>query len=192
MKLTKLTTVFALFLPGIIWLSPASAHTSLISQLPVGNSVIESLPSEVTLTFDETLIIIGKANSITVLDPNGIEITTGETKVSNNVVSRQILQSNLSGSYSVTYRVVSEDGHVVSSTYQFTLKTKASTPTAISESSPKVSASESPMPISNIEEESNSKVISHANHSFWNVHAGHLFIFLAALFLIFAWKKRAK
>jgi methionine-rich copper-binding protein CopC len=93
MKLNKLVTVFALFLPGIIWLSAASAHTSLITQQPVGNSVIQELPSEVTLTFDEPLIVIGKANSIMVLDPKGNEISIGETKVLNNVVSRAITAS---------------------------------------------------------------------------------------------------
>ena len=192
MKLTKLSTIFALFLPGIIWLSPAGAHTSLISQTPVGNSVIEVLPSEVALTFDESLIVIGNSNVITVLDPMGREITIGDTKVTNNVVSRVITPSQIGGKYSVTYRVVSEDGHVVSSTYQFTLKSNASAPTTEAESVPKVSASESPTPISKIEKESKSDVKSHGNHSFWGDHAGHIYIFLGALFLIFAWKKYAK
>ena len=192
MKLNKLVTVFALFLPGIIWLSAASAHTSLITQQPVGNSVIQELPSEVTLTFDEPLIVIGKANSIMVLDPKGNEISIGETKVLNNVVSRSISASEVDGKYSVTYRVVSEDGHVVSSTYQFTLKSIASAPTAEAESVPTVSTSESPMPISTGDEDARTEAHSHINHTFWGDHAGHIYIFLGALFLIFAWKKYAK
>lgn len=192
MKLTKLSTIFALFLPGIIWLSPAGAHTSLISQTPVGNSVVEVLPSEVALTFDESLIVIGNSNVITVIDPMGTEITSGDTKVNNNVVSRDINPSQIGGKYSVTYRVVSEDGHVVSSTYQFTLKTNASTATMEAELLPTVSESESPMPISNIEAEPKTESNSHTDHSFWGDHAGHIYIFLGALFLIFAWKKYAK
>ena len=192
MKLNKLVTVFALFLPGIIWLSAASAHTSLITQQPVGNSVIQELPPEISLTFDEPLIVIGKANSIMVLDPKGNEISIGETKVLNNVVSRSITASEVDGKYSVTYRVVSEDGHVVSSTYQFTLKSIASAPTAEAESVPTVSTSESPMPISTGDEEARTEAQSHINHTFWGDHAGHIYIFLGALFLIFAWKKYAK
>jgi methionine-rich copper-binding protein CopC len=192
MKLSKLATVFTLFLPGIIWLYPASAHTSLISQIPVGNSIIEVLPSEVALTFDESLIDIGNSNVISVLDPMGTEITIGDTKVNNNVVSRSINASQIGGKYSVTYRVVSEDGHVVSSTYQFTLKNDASTPTAAAELGPLVSASDSPMPISPEVLEEVKKENSHSSHSFWGEHAGHIYIFLGALILIFAWKKYAK
>jgi len=192
MKLSKLATVFALFLPGIIWLHPASAHTSLISQTPIGNSIIEDLPSEVALTFDESLIVIGNSNVITVRDPMGTEITIGDTKVSNNVASRAITSSEIPGKYSVTYRVVSEDGHVVSSTYQFTLKSSESTPSADEEVSPTVSTSESPMPISSEILEEVKKDNIHANHSFWGDHAGHFYMLLGALFLIFAWKKYAK
>jgi methionine-rich copper-binding protein CopC len=192
MKFKKLVILFALFLPGLAWPITASAHTSLISQTPVGNSVIEVLPSEVALTFDESLIVIGNSNVITVLDPMGTEITTGDTKVNNNVVSRTIASSQIGGKYSVTYRVVSEDGHVVSSTYQFTLETNASTATTEAESLPTVNESESPMPISNIEAEPKTESNSHTNHSFWGDHAGHIYIFLGALFLIFAWKKYAK
>jgi copper resistance protein C len=93
MKFKKLVILFALFLPGLCWQMPASAHTSLITQQPVGNSVIQELPPEISLTFDESLIVIGNANTITVLDPNGKEISTGETKVLNNVVSRAITAS---------------------------------------------------------------------------------------------------
>jgi methionine-rich copper-binding protein CopC len=190
MKFKKLVILFALFLPGLAWPMTASAHTSLITQQPVGNSVIQELPPEISLTFDESLIVIGSANQITVLDPSGQEISTGETKVLDNVVSRAINASEVSGKYSVTYRVVSEDGHVVSATYQFTLKSKESTPRADSELDPMVSTSESPMPISTeVEEE---VIKSHTDHSFWGDHAGHIYMLLGALLLIFAWKKYAK
>ena len=192
MKLNKLVTVFALFLPGIIWLSSASAHTSLITQQPVGNSVIQELPSEVTLTFDEPLIVIGKANSIMVLDPKGNEISIGETKVLNNVVSRSITASEVDGRYSVTYRVVSEDGHVVSSTYQFTLQSNSKSPVAAADPAPTTSSLEEPMPISSEVVEAVKKKNSHAEHSFWGEHAGHFYILLASIFLIFTWKKYAK
>ena len=192
MKIKKLVLIFAFFLPGIFWISPASAHTSLISEIPVGNSIIETLPTEVSLTFDETLIVIGNSNVITVLDPNGIEITNGETKVSNNVVSRSLGESDLSGNYSVTYRVVSEDGHVVSATYQFALKNNSSSQAPQAKTAPTISPSETPVSVTNKVEEIHKVNDLHSGHSFWGRHAGHFYIFLAALFLIFAWKKQAK
>lgn len=192
MKFKKLLILFALFLPGLAWPMTASAHTSLITQQPVGNSVIQELPPEISLTFDESLIVIGSANKITVLDPSGQEISTGETKVLNNVVSRSMTSSEMPGKYSVTYRVVSEDGHVVSATYQFTLKSKESTPREDAGLDPTVSTSESPMPISSEVVAEVKKDNSHGNHSFWGDHAGHIYMLLGALFLIFAWKKYAK
>ena len=192
MKFKKLVILFALFLPGLAWPMAASAHTTLITQQPVGNSVIQELPPEISLTFDESLIVIGKANSITVLDPNGKEISTGETKVLNNVVSRAITASEASGKYSVTYRVVSEDGHVVSATYQFTLQSNSKSPVAPAEPAPATSSLEEPMPISSEVVEEVKKENSHTEHSFWGEHAGHFYILLASIFLIFTWKKYAK
>ena len=192
MKFKKLVILFALFLPGLAWPMTASAHTSLITQQPVGNSVIQELPPEISLTFDESLIVIGNANRITVLDPNGKEISTGETKVLNNVVSRSMNSSELPGKYSVTYRVVSEDGHVVSATYQFTLQSNSKSPVAAADPAPTTSSLEEPMPISSEVVEEVKKENSHAEHSFWGEHAGHFYILLASIFLIFTWKKYAK
>ena len=190
MKFKKQVILFALFLPGLAWPMTASAHTSLITQQPVGNSVIQELPSGISLTFDESLIVIGSANKITVLDPSGREISTGETKVLNNVVSRSVISSEVPGKYSVTYRVVSEDGHVVSATYQFTLQGTSNSQVVEADPAPTTSSSQEPMPISNEVVEEAKKL--HTDHSFWGEHAGHIFIFLGALFLIFAWKKYSK
>jgi methionine-rich copper-binding protein CopC len=192
MKFKKLVILFALFLPGLAWPMTASAHTSLITQQPVGNSVIQELPPEISLTFDESLIVIGNANRITVLDPMGNEISIGETKVLNNVVSRSVTSSDMPGKYSVTYRVVSEDGHVVSATYQFTLQSNSKSPVTAGEPAPTTPSLEEPMPSSTVEGESKTEVNSHIDHSFWGDHAGHIYIFLGALFLIFAWKKYGK
>lgn len=192
MKFKKQVILFALFLPGLAWPMTASAHTSLIAQQPVGNSVIQELPPEISLTFDESLIVIGSANKITVLDPSGQEISTGETKVLDNVVSRSVTSSEMPGKYSVTYRVVSEDGHVVSATYQFTLQSNSKSPVAAADPVPTTSSLEEPMPISSEVVEEVKKKKSHAEHSFWGEHAGHFYILLASIFLIFAWKKYGK
>ena len=192
MKFKKLVILFALFLPGLAWPMTASAHTSLITQQPVGNSVIQELPPEISLTFDESLIVMGNANRITVLDPMGNEISIGETKVLNNVVSRSVTSSDMPGKYSVTYRVVSEDGHVVSATYQFTLQSNSKSPVAPVDPAPTTSSLEEPMPISSEVVEEVKKENSHTEHSFWGEHAGHFYILLASIFLIFTWKKYAK
>jgi hypothetical protein len=96
------------------------------------------------------------------------------------------------GKYSVTYRVVSEDGHVVSATYQFTLQSNSKSPVTAGEPAPTTPSLEEPMPISSEVVEEVKKENSHAEHSFWGEHAGHFYILLASIFLIFAWKKYGK
>ena len=174
---------------------PASAHTSLISEIPIGNSVISDLPNEVSLTFDETLIVIGKANSITVIDPNGNEITTGDTRVVNNLVTRDLAVSNLVGDFTVSYRVVSEDGHVVSSSYKFIVKEETiakPTPTTPSATRTPDETSSSALKSSNPEVVVNDEINSHNGHSFLDRHAGHFFMVIAALLLIYIWKMQSK
>jgi copper resistance protein C len=51
--------------------SPASAHTVLVNSIPQSESIISSLPPEITITFAEELIDIGNSNSIEVLDESG-------------------------------------------------------------------------------------------------------------------------
>ena len=57
---------FLLFL-----ISPASAHTSLVSSLPESGAVLNEVPSEVRLKFNENLLLIEAKN------PNRIEVING-------------------------------------------------------------------------------------------------------------------
>ena len=67
-------------LAGAIFLtysaSPASAHTDLVNSIPRSESVINSLPPEINITFAEDLIDIGNSNSIAVLYSSGEDMTT--------------------------------------------------------------------------------------------------------------------
>jgi hypothetical protein len=74
---------------------------------------------EIVLDFNEELLVIGKddPNSIEVFDAAG-ELVSGESKVSGARISAG-LSINGNGSYSVKYRVVSKDGHVIEDSYGF-------------------------------------------------------------------------
>ena len=113
------TAILVMILIFPIPLNIASAHTSFKSALPEAGSKIDSLPQEVVLAFDENLVVIGDANTVTVKDARGVEVTDGPTRVTNNLVSRDLGVSNLSGNFSVTYRVVANDGHVIKGSYEF-------------------------------------------------------------------------
>jgi len=101
------------------------AHSSMIEQIPKGNATITEMPQEVKLIFDEELLDLGSGNSVIVRNPDGKEVTTGATKLLSSNISRDLTASTMPGKYSVSYRVVSADGHVVEGTYQLILKTKS-------------------------------------------------------------------
>ena len=100
-------------------LSPSYSHSSLVSASPSSGSVLVDFPMEIVLDFNEELLVIGQddPNSVEVLDAAG-ELVSGESKVSGARITAG-LSINGNGSYSVKYRVVSKDGHVIDDSYGF-------------------------------------------------------------------------
>jgi methionine-rich copper-binding protein CopC len=180
MKIKRVSIgLLALLLFSISNIYSSSAHSSMIEQFPKGNETISDMPLEVKLSFDEELLDLGSGNSVIVRNPEGTEITTGPTVLLSSKISRKLTASTLPGKYSVSYRVVSADGHVVEGTYQFILKTKSesksSTPVAVP------SESETALP----------KVITtnHVNHTegFFLHHKDHIILGTLALLVIGVW-----
>ena len=66
-----LSGVFTLF-----FMSPAHAHTELVSANPSANAALTEFPAEVTLTFSEKLLLVGNDN------PNKVEIFRSEEHTS--------------------------------------------------------------------------------------------------------------
>jgi len=108
-------SLLLIFLP----LSPSYSHSSLVSASPSSESVLVDFPMEIVLDFNEELLVIGQddPNSVEVFDAAG-ELVSGESKVSGARISAG-LSINGNGSYSVKYRVVSKDGHVIDDSYDF-------------------------------------------------------------------------
>lgn len=180
MKMKRVSIgLLALLLFSISNIYSSSAHSSMIEQFPKGNETISDMPLEVKLSFDEELLDLGSGNSVIVRNPEGTEITTGPTVLLSSKISRKLTASTLPGKYSVSYRVVSADGHVVEGTYQFTLRTKSEskspTPTAVP------SKSETALP----------QVITtdHVNHAegFFLHHRDHIILGSLALLVIGIW-----
>ena len=126
MRLRQITVIL-----GAIFLafanSPASAHTVLVSSTPQKDSVISSLPATISITFAEDLVVIGNSNSISVLDPAGEEVSVGEISVSGATLSKELTPSEKTGIFSVEYRAVAADGHVINGDFAFTVEAMAVT-----------------------------------------------------------------
>src|SRR3981081_434822 len=94
----------------------ASAHAFLDHAEPrVGNKVA-SPPHEVTLWFTQKLE--PAFSSITVTDSAGQRVDTGKTRVSGNQMSVS-LRPGGSGTYHVTWRVLSVDSHTTDGSFSF-------------------------------------------------------------------------
>ena len=110
--------LFLLFL-----ISPASAHTSLVSSLPESGAVLNEVPSEVRLKFNEDLLLVDTKNPNRIEVINGIgQVVSGMTMVDGPEIYTPLdLSFEPSGEYTVKYRVVSADGHPIEGEYQFTV-----------------------------------------------------------------------
>lgn len=118
----------ALFtIAALLAIPQAQAHTELVNATPVANENLNTFPDVVSLTFNENLLVIkGEvSNFLTVKDSEGTEVTTGEVSISGSAISRPMDSTSTStGIFTVTYRVVSADGHPVNGSYQFSVNTK--------------------------------------------------------------------
>ena len=101
---------------------PAQAHTELVSANPAADSTLTDFPAEVSLTFNEKLLIVGNEN------PNKVEVfdETGKLLSGASVVTGEVLSApagiNGNGVYMVKYHVAAQDGHVVEGSYSFTVE----------------------------------------------------------------------
>ncbi|MEZ7756905.1 copper resistance protein CopC [Microbacterium paraoxydans] len=113
-------TLLAAFL---VLLSPlsASAHDALVSSSPAADSSVESLPSELTLTFSAKLIDGEGATELTVTDPAGESVIDGAPTVDGAIVTQPLTGSGPAGEYRVVWKVVSSDGHPTSGEFSFTV-----------------------------------------------------------------------
>lgn len=97
----------------------ALAHTVLTASDPPANATLSAGPSRVSATFNEE----PQTNfaAMTVVGPDGNLWSSGDPEVHGEVVSVAMRPLGPSGTYTVNYRVTSDDGHVVSGSWAFTV-----------------------------------------------------------------------
>lgn len=106
--------------------APAQAHDQLINRdsSPKAGSIIDVAPSKITLVFSADLMNLegSKANQIVVTDRDGKEVSTGETSVKGEKMSRD-LSPLPAGTYDVQWAATSSDGHPIGDNgdYAFTV-----------------------------------------------------------------------
>ena len=124
MNIAKKITPLILIL-GIAGTPTVHAHSYLVSSTPKNGSTVSALPTQVALTFNENLLVVKgkKPNAISITHRNGVPIRQGAVSVTKNVLTVAISSSQeIHGRITVSYRVVSADGHPVNGSLFFTVK----------------------------------------------------------------------
>jgi methionine-rich copper-binding protein CopC len=100
----------------------AGAHASLVRSSPARRAVLLRPPDRVSLWFNERLE--PAFSRITVTDASGATVQLGEAVVATDDPVRLSvgLRPLPAGTYTVRYRVLSVDGHVVEGEFPFTLR----------------------------------------------------------------------
>jgi copper transport protein len=102
--------------------SPASAHAELESSTPVAGSVVAEPPGEISLTFDDPIVLDG--STLRVFDDRGGPLDVGPLTAASTDgrrISVSVPSALASGTYTVDWAVASEDTHPVTGSFTFSV-----------------------------------------------------------------------
>ena len=120
----KVLASIVIALSMIVHTAPVFAHAQLIKAEPARRATLDKAPTEVRLWFNEE--IEGAYTSLSVLGANKKPVTDAKPQVvSDDPKSIVLPLSELRpGKYTVKFRVLSVDGHIVDESFNFKVKNK--------------------------------------------------------------------
>lgn len=121
-------------LPGVVvlfaalamlaWAQQASAHASLISSSPAMGSILQQAPTEIRLSFNEPVSPL----VLKLVQPDGTTRDMPQHSVSGNALQLVLPSLVQQGTYALSWRVVSTDGHPVGGSLLFSIGVQAGGP----------------------------------------------------------------
>ena len=138
----KLVTVFVVSLLSVLAIPTSSAHVEIVDSFPERFANVNPIPTQVWIQFSgELQTLDGQAlNSLEVIDSTGLSVNFDDPVIDGAKIMTKVSGQSAPGVFTVKYRVVGDDGHVIEGDYTFN-------------ASPDYSAEQSPMPISSASEE---------------------------------------
>jgi copper transport protein len=115
----------ALLLPA----SPASAHATLERADPSANTIVQTAPTDVVLTFSEAVRPI--VDKIRVTGPDGKRADAAKPAAVDRQLRIPLLTGGPQGTYLVSYRVISADSHPISGGFSYSVGQVSATPTPV-------------------------------------------------------------
>ena len=99
----------------------ASAHVEIVSSFPEQFSNVNPIPAQVWIEFSgELQTLDGEvANSLEVVDSTGIAVNYEDPIISGGRITTKVSGQSAAGVFTVKYRVVGDDGHVIEGDYTF-------------------------------------------------------------------------
>lgn len=120
---TVLATAAVAVLAGLGVAAPASAHDTIVSSSPGADEQLSAAPEEVALVFSNELLSLdgNTGTAMIVEDESGKDWVAGEPVVEADTVTVPLEPGMTDGTYLVTWKVVSSDGHPTSGDYSFSI-----------------------------------------------------------------------
>jgi methionine-rich copper-binding protein CopC len=133
----KLVSLLLIACLSIMSMPTSSAHVTIVSSFPERFVNVNPIPTQVWIQFSgELQTLDGEAvNSLEVIDSTGIAVNFEDPVIDGAKIMTKISGQSAPGVFTVKYRVVGDDGHVIEGDYTFN-------------ASPDYAAEQSPMPIS--------------------------------------------
>lgn len=119
-KVLRLFVIAAIAVFGVVAATAphAAAHNVLIASTPEDGATVAQAPDAVELVFDQT--VQNEFPQVAVTDEDGTNYSEGEPEIVGETATQPI--SGLpAGEYTVSYRILSADGHPVDGSFTFTV-----------------------------------------------------------------------
>jgi methionine-rich copper-binding protein CopC len=110
-------------LAGVGLVSPAAAHDYLVSSVPEQGETVQAPPTEVSLEFNTS--IGERFAQVAVVDDAGTTFQVGEPVVSGPSLTQAVDGLQPGMAVTISYRVVSSDGHPIGGTVPFAVAAAA-------------------------------------------------------------------
>jgi copper resistance protein C len=133
----KLVSLLLVAFLSFLTMPMSTAHVTIVSSFPERFTNVNPIPTEVWIQFSgELQTLDGEAvNSLEVIDSTGIAVNFEDPIINGAKIMTKISGQSAPGVFTVKYRVVGDDGHVIEGDYTFN-------------ASPDYAATQSPVPIS--------------------------------------------
>jgi methionine-rich copper-binding protein CopC len=117
----KLIVSIVIGFTALLMIPSSVAHVEIVSTFPEQFANVNPIPTQAWIQFSEDLQTLeGEAvNSLEVIDSTGIAVNFDDPVIEGAKIMTKISGQSAPGVFTVRYRVVGQDGHVIEGDYTF-------------------------------------------------------------------------